>query len=240
MMWGDSDRHGEHCSCEKCNGEHEQTSAEMAGGVAVGLTGRIFGFNADAEARLDKMLTEIGAWIENDAGYFLGHVKLAIYNDDGGITLNLIDTEIGVEHHGTFEPCEEATFNFMAAVVDVDEHKLKHAAMHALEDSGVDVILNEEEHHHHHEHGENCTCGCHDEHHHEHKEECGCGCHDKEHHHHEHGKECGCHGEHHHHEHEEGCTCGCHGESHGHNHESHSNDNQKDSIWDKVRRKLKK
>ena len=51
-------------------------------------------------------------------------------------------------------------------------------------------------HHHHHEHGEDCTCGCHDhehhhEHHHEHGEGCTCGCHDHEHHHE--------HGHHHHH-----------------------------------------
>lgn len=64
-----------------------------------------------------------------------------------------------------------------------------------------------EEHHHdheyHHEHGENCTCGCHEhhdhqEHHHahEHGEGCTCGCHNHDHereHHHE--------GEHHHHHH---------------------------------------
>ena len=51
-------------------------------------------------------------------------------------------------------------------------------------------------HHHHHDHGEDCTCGCHDhehhhEHHHEHGEGCTCGCHDHEHHHE--------HGHHHHH-----------------------------------------
>ena len=48
----------------------------------------------------------------------------------------------------------------------------------------------EKAHHHHHEHGEHCTCGCHDhEHHHEHGEHCSCG-----HDHHEHG--------HHHHGHD--------------------------------------
>jgi len=58
----------------------------------------------------------------------------------------------------------------------------------------------EQEHHHHHEHGEGCTCGCH-EHHHE-----------NEHHHHDH------------HEHGEECTCGCrdhhneHNHDHGHHH----------------------
>ncbi len=62
-------------------------------------------------------------------------------------------------------------------------------------DTLADMIKTaEEEHHHHHEHhhhehGEECTCGCHEHehehhHHHEHGEECTCGCHDHEHHHH--------------------------------------------------------
>ena len=97
-------------------------------------------------------------------------------------------------------------------------------------------------HHHHHDHGEHCTCGCHDheehEHHHhdhDHEEGCCCGHHEHEHHHdheehhccgHHHGDE-GCHEHHHghveehecahhHHEHGENCTCGCHDHDHHH------------------------
>ena len=68
--------------------------------------------------------------------------------------------------------------------------------------SAVLTELKEEHHHHHHEHGEHCTCGCHDHehHHHEHDEHC---CHDHEHHHHEHG---------------EHCSCGCGHDHHGHHH----------------------
>ena len=77
----------------------------------------------------------------------------------------------------------------------------------------------EEHHHHHHEHGEECTCGCHDhehhDHHHDHGEECTCGCHDHEHH-HEHGHD---HEHHHEHHHEEACECGHHHDhEHGHDH----------------------
>ena len=74
-----------------------------------------------------------------------------------------------------------------------------------------------EEHHHDHHHGN-------EEHHHDHGEDCTCGCHNQDHdHEHHHGNE-----EHHHdHEHEEhddhhghgeDCTCGCHDHDHHHHH----------------------
>jgi len=152
--------HGGDCHCPECEARKEgledgRTSAEMAGGVAVGLNGHIHGFNADAEARLDAALMDVGRWIESEAGYFLGHVKMAVYNDGGGITLNLIDLKIGVEHHGRLEPCERADFHFMSAVLDVDPGELKHRMHHALEDTGVDMCLEEHEchcHDHGHEH----------------------------------------------------------------------------------------
>lgn len=72
--------------------------------------------------------------------------------------------------------------------------------------------------HHHHDHGEDCSCGCHDhEHHHDHGEDCGCGCHDHQHH-HEH--------EHHHDCEEEacsacmGCDLGTHSSHHHHGHDA--------------------
>ena len=89
----------------------------------------------------------------------------------------------------------------------------------------------EEHHHHHHEHGEECTCGCHDhehqDHHHDHGEECTCGCHDHEHH-HEHGHD---HEHHHEHHHEEACECGHH-HDHEHGHDHHHHDDHQDHGHD--------
>jgi hypothetical protein len=204
----------------------------MAGGVAVGVNGHIHGFNADAEARLDNAMVQVGKWIDKTAGYFLGHVKMAIYTGDEGITLNLIDLSIGVEHHGTMAPAEKADYNFMAAVVDVDADELKHVMLHALEDSGVDICFDEHECHcHDHEHG----------HHHD-GEECHCHDHDHDDHdghkHHHDGEECHCHDHDHddhdgHKHHHDGEECHCHGH-HGHDEEDRE---EKKSFWDKVRRK---
>ncbi len=164
--------------------EHEPTSIEQAGGCAVGLSGTITGFNADAEARFAKALMQVGQWVTDESGCLLGHIKAAIVKDDGsGITLNLTDIENGVEHHGTMDPQEKVNFTFMCAVLDVDEHELKHRMYHAIDDTGLDYELEEHvechchDHHHDHDH----------EHHHDHDHEHH---HDNEHH-HEHG-ECHC------------------------------------------------
>ena len=149
-----------------------ETSAEQAGGVSAGFTGHIHGFNADAEARLDAMMMQVGKWVESEAGYLMGHIKMSVTVDGKGITLNLTDLSIGVEHHDRLRPSKEAEFNFMAAVVDVDEGELEHAMVHAMEDCGVYFHIDEHE----------CACG------HDH--------HDHEHHHHDHGDGCHCH-EHH-------------------------------------------
>ena len=166
-------------------------SEELAGGVGVGFSGHIHGFNADVEARLDSMMMQVGRWVEKEAGYMMGHIKMSVTVDGKGITLNLTDLGIGVEHHDRLKPSKEADFNFMAAVVDVDEGELEHAMMHAMDDSGIYFHVDEHE----------CACG-HDhshEHHHDHE---GC-CHD---HHHDHGHE------HHHHDGE----CHCHDHHHEH------------------------
>ena len=170
-----------------------ENSEELAGGVGVGFTGHIHGFNADAEARLDSMMMQVGRWVEKEAGYLMGHIKMSVTVDGKGITLNLTDLATGVEHHNSLRPSRQADFNFMAAVTDVKEGDLEHAMMHAMEDSGVYFDVDEHQ----------CACG-HD-HHHDH-EHCG---HD---HHHEHGEECHCHDhEHHdHHPHENGEHCHCH------------------------------
>ncbi len=118
-----------------------------------------------------------------------------------------------MEHRDTLE----------AAVEELN--KLGAANAHHHHDHGEECTCGCHDHeHHHHDHGEECTCGCHDHehHHHDHGEECSCGCHDHEHHHHDHGEECtcGCHDhEHHHHDHDEECTCGCH--DHEHHHHEH-------------------
>ena len=175
--------------------EHEPTSIEQAGGCAVGLSGTITGFNADAEARFAKALMQVGQWVTDESGCLLGHIKAAIVKEDGsGITLNLTDIENGVEHHGTMDPEEKVSFTFMCAVLDVDEHELKHRMYHAIDDTGLDYELEEHvechchDHHHDHDHDH--------EHHHHHDGECHCHDHDHEHHHddghhHEHG-ECHC------------------------------------------------
>ncbi len=193
------------CCCHKHEEEHhEPTSIEQAGGCAVGLQGSFTCFNADAEARFAKALLQIGQWVTDQSGCLLGHIKAAIVDDDGnGITLNLTDMDNGVEHHGTLEPCEKVNFDFMCAVLDVDEHELKHRMYHAIDDTGLDYKLNEDV---------ECNCG-HDHHHHDHDHEhdhCGCGCHDHDHHdhHHDHDHDhCCCHEHGHDHEHDGECHC---------------------------------
>ena len=82
--------------------EHEKTSLEEAGGVATGFTGTVENWNADAEARMADVLMAVGKYVQGESGCLLGHIKAAVYLEDGsGITLNLIDMDNGVEHHGT-------------------------------------------------------------------------------------------------------------------------------------------
>lgn len=194
--------HGEECHCHDHDHEHhEQTSIEQAGGCAVGLRGDIVCFNADAEARFAKALIQVGKWVTEESGVLLGHIKAAIVDDNGnGITLNLTDLENGVEHHGTLEPCEKVHFDFMCAVLDVDEHELKHEMYHAVDDTGLDYTLDEEvechchdhEHGHHHHHHDGEECHCHDHHHDHHHHDGECHCHDHDHEHKHHDEECHC------------------------------------------------
>lgn len=213
--------HDEECHCHD-HEHHEPTSLEQAGGCAVGLSGTITGFNADAEARFAKALMQVGQWVTEESGCLLGHIKAAIVKDDGsGITLNLTDIENGVEHHGTMEPQEKVNFTFMCAVLDVDEHELKHRMYHAIDDTGLDYELEE-----------NVECHCHDHDHHHHDGE-ECHCHD---HHHDHEH---CHDHHHHdegHHHEDGeCHCPeCEAKKAK---ESQSEKEEKKSFLDRIRRK---
>ena len=164
--------HGDDCHCKECEDEKnntEKTSIEEAGGVAIGLTGHIHGYNADVAARFSNVLLTTGKWVEKESGSLLGHIKAAIYNADGkGITLNLINIKSGVEQHGVLSPQELVNFNFMSAVVDVDSHELEHVMLNALEDSGIDYHL---EHHHHHHDGDDEHNGHHHHHDHDHDDD---------------------------------------------------------------------
>ena len=157
------------CGCHDHDHDHEHTSLEVAGGCAEGLQGTITGWNADAEARMSKALMTIGQWVTKESGCLLGHIKAAIVDENGnGITLNLTDIENGVECHGELEPMEKVRFAFMCAVLDVDEHELRHRMFHAIDDTGLDYELDEHvechchdhdhEHHHHHDHEDGCCC----------------------------------------------------------------------------------
>lgn len=211
--------HDHHHDHDHCDHEHEPTSIEQAGGCAVGLSGTITGFNADAEARFAKALMQVGDWVTKESGCLLGHIKAAIVKEDGsGITLNLTDVENGVEHHGTMEPQEKVHFTFMCAVLDVDEHELKHRMYHAIDDTGLDYELEE---------NVECHCHDHDHHHHEHGDECHC-------HDHEHGHDHHHHDEGHHHEDGE-CHCPeCEAKKAK---ESQSEKKEKTSFLDRLRRK---
>ena len=235
---------------------NEENSMKEAGGCAAGFRGKFFNFNADAEARLADALMAVGKYVQGESGCLLGHIKAAVVNEKGeGITLNLIDMDNGVEHHGTLPRCDVVTFDFMCAVLDVDEHELTHKMLHAIDDSGIDYFIDKEslEHKHHHDHKEcdDPDCDCH-KHVHEDGKECddpNCSCHhhhhsfadmidenghfshDHHHHDHEHG-ECHCHDhdhehEHeHHHEHGEECHCHDHDHEHHHDDECHGHDEE--------------
>ena len=202
---------------------NEENSMKEAGGCAAGFRGKFFNFNADAEARLADALMAVGKYVQGESGCLLGHIKAAVVNEKGeGITLNLIDMDNGVEHHGTLPRCDVVTFDFMCAVLDVDEHELTHKMLHAIDDSGIDYFIDKEslEHKHHHDHKEcdDPDCDCH-KHVHEDGKECDdpdCECH---HHHHPDGEcddpDCDCHK----HVHEDGkeCddpNCSCHHHHH--------------------------
>jgi len=176
----DHSHHSEDCHCHDCEDEKnnaEKTSIEEAGGVAIGLTGHIHGYNADVAARFSNAMLSTGKWVEKEAGSLLGHIKAAIYNPDGnGITLNLTNIKTGVEQRGTLPPQEKVNFNFMSAVVDVDPHGLEHVMIDALEDSGIDYHLDNHHHHdhdHEHQHGQCDHDHDHDHHEHQHDDDEG-------------------------------------------------------------------
>lgn len=219
-----SEHHHDHdgdCHCKDCESKKndgEKTSIEEAGGVAVGLTGHIHGYNADVEARIAKAMMSTGKWVEKESGTLLGHIKAAIYTKDGkGVTLNLTDMESGVEHHGMMDPQEVVDFSFMSAVLDVDSHELEHIMMDALEDSGIDYHLDGGHHHEHdHEHGHH---GNHHDHSHGHD------------HHHDHD-----HGHHNHSHHNDNKEEVCHCQACEDRRNKNTDESEKVSFWKKIRR----
>ncbi|UAL07107.1 MAG: hydrogenase nickel incorporation protein HypA [Candidatus Methanogranum gryphiswaldense] len=224
--------HDANCHCHECEekGKKEKTSIEEAGGVVVGFTGHIHGYNADVEARLDKAMMHIGEFVQKESGSLLGHIKMAIYLEDGkGVTLSLTRLENGVDHHGVLEPCEKVDFNMMAAVLDVDKHELEHTMMHALDDTGIDYHV-EAGHHHHdeecHDHDDGDKCSCHDHDHHHDDEECHC----HDHHHHHDDEKCDCH------DHDDG-ECHCKACEQHRKEEAESVNKPKKSFFSKFRRK---
>ena len=71
-------------------------SEELAGGVGVGFTGHIHGFNADAEARLDSMMMQVGRWVEKEAGYLMGHIKMSVTVDGKAPLRRISDISSGL------------------------------------------------------------------------------------------------------------------------------------------------
>ena len=240
--------HGEECHCH--DHDHEHTSIEEAGGCAAGFTGTIENFNSDAEMRLADALMAVGKYVQGESGCLLGHIKAAVYTEEGsGLTLNLIDMDNGVEHHGTLPRADHVKFTFMCAVLDVDEHELTHEMMHAIDDSGLDYKIDPESlHHHHHHHDDDDDddeCEVDEEGHHHHHHDGECHCHD--HHHDDDEEECHCH-HHHHHDDDDDEECHCHdhhhhedGECHCHDHEEKEEEKpKKKGFFSRFSRKDKK
>jgi hypothetical protein len=105
--------------------------------------GTAHGLNAYAEITdrgtadaLGRAMTEVAEWIIGSAGFFLGHVKMAVVTGDRTTTLNLTGLDIGVEHHGVLTEGSRADIRFMAAVVDVDRDELAEKMKNALISNG--------------------------------------------------------------------------------------------------------
>lgn len=140
------------------DGEHApvEDSMEEVGGVAVGITGTLPIFDDRIEDRFSDALVKVGTFVQGSTGCLLGHIKASITSQDGnGITLNLIDMDNGVEHHGHMDPCKDAKFIFMCAVLDVESDSLRREMVDAVMTSGLRAEIDAEEpHHHHHHHDE--------------------------------------------------------------------------------------
>lgn len=117
-----------------------ENSAEMAGGTAYGLNASIDITDASVIDLLDSAMLEVGKWINDTAGMFLGHVKMAITTGEfGSMTLNLTNLDVGVEHHGSMVFPLPAKIRFMAAVLDVDQKELSKRMETSLKSRGFDV-----------------------------------------------------------------------------------------------------
>ena len=106
------------------------------GGTAHGLNAFIEASDGSTAGALDSAMTEVAKWIMSAAGYFLGHVKMAISFGNRTVTFNLTDLEAGVEHHGVLDENVRLDIRFMAAVVDVDRNELAERMREALVSNG--------------------------------------------------------------------------------------------------------
>lgn len=146
-------------------------SMEDAGGVAVGITGSFPAFDKRGEDRLAEVLLETGRFVKARAGYLLGHIKASVTDESGGgVTLNLTNLDNGVERHGGLASAGGARFNFMCAVLDVDQDDLLEKMTDGIERSGLMPEIDPVHRHHNHRgggcdhhRGEHCGCskkGC--------------------------------------------------------------------------------
>jgi len=103
-----------------------------SGGTAHGLNAFIEPTTSSTLNSLDAAMVEVGKWIRSQAGYLLGHVKVAVTTSEGTVTLNLTDLETGVEYHGSLQEGIRADIRFMAAVLDVDHGELAERMRDAL------------------------------------------------------------------------------------------------------------
>lgn len=114
--------------------------AESAGGTAYGLSFRVKGADASSLNGLSSVMMEVGGWVVDRAGYFLGHVKMSLDSGPkGAMTLNLTDIGNGVERHGDISFPADLEGRFMAAVLDVDKGGLERTMTDLMERRGYAV-----------------------------------------------------------------------------------------------------
>ena len=109
-------------------------SAQEAGGIAVGINGTISGFNADVEARLAHVLTDVGRWVEREAGALMGHIKMAVTSDKSTVTMFLMN---GFQLHGVVK-----SFDGFTVVLDSDGKQqliYKHAISTVVTPKAVEL-----------------------------------------------------------------------------------------------------
>lgn len=114
-------------------------SAEEAGGTAHGISAR-YAMENDGLEVVKNILRATAEWVEDNAGMFLGHVKMSLdAGGNGSMTLNLTDLDTGVEEHGSMNLPANVQMKFMAAVLDVDHDELAAFMEKLLEVNGINI-----------------------------------------------------------------------------------------------------